>query len=193
VWLQHFLFSNRHEGWAPVTELTRLGPELLRLVDGPQPRLRIAAHRFDNRPLDGRLPLRLAEPVGSPLRVQGEQAGGQQRQTQCAEHRRRHRVALDPLPESGDRSGAAGEDGEAVDVAAQVVGQLLRRLLALVGVLAEAFEADSLQVARHLRVDRPRRGRLLLHDHRQQLVAAVGPERRPQRQQFLMNLDEQVR
>ena len=74
----------------------------------------------------------------------GQQQGGRQR---------RHGRGCRQRPgAAGARPRAAGPDRLAGQEAAQVVGQVRRRGVALAGLLLQALQADRLQVARHLRL-----------------------------------------
>ena len=86
-------------------------------------------------------------PAGSS---RGQQPGQRHRREDACQRRGQRRSAPHPFDRALNRPRPPGGDGEAVDVAAQVVGHRAGRLVAPVGVLLQRLQADRLQVHRHL-------------------------------------------
>jgi hypothetical protein len=115
--------------------------------------------------------------------IEGEQEGGNSPPDQGEQHRRRqaghHRVAPHPLDGPLQRAHPAGADRLARQEAPQVVGQFAGTGVAALRLLGQALQADRLQVARHARLERPRRHRLARLDLLQRLQQGGRLERRP--------------
>ena len=79
----------------------------------------------------------------------------------------------------------AGDDRLAVENALQIVGEILRRGVAIVAAFRHAFHNDGLQVRRQLGLQKPRRARVLPLDVPQQGLSLIARNGRLQRQQLV--------
>jgi hypothetical protein len=125
------------------------------------------------------LALRLPPLPGHPGAAQD------QRQQQRRRQHGQGRVAPAPAPEPLGLADGAGADRLVVGEAAQVLGQLGRRLVAVGRVTGQRLEHDRLQVARHRRVQPSRRRRLRVDDLVHQLLPVRLVEGRAQGQQLV--------
>ena len=133
------------------------------------------------------MPLRLlqgrAQVGGGPGVVDGKGNGNRdgrdQRQPGRGAGRRQRRVAPAPAPQPFRLADGTGLNGLAAESALQVVGQFLRRAVALLWRLLQAFQADGLQVAVHVRVEGVRRFRVALHDLEERFQVCGALEGRP--------------
>ena len=95
------------------------------------------------------------------------------------------RSAPGVFPTAFPRPDRPRQDRPAFQPALEIVGQLAGAGVSLAGVLAQAFEADRLQVARHFRLQPRRRHRLLSADQLERFPCRGPLERRAARQQFV--------
>ena len=86
--------------------------------------------------------------LGPPPEQDHREEAGREREHQGRRHRGDDRPAAAPPPGPFDRRDRPGRDRPTVEEAAQVVGQRLGRGVAPAGLLAQAFQADGLEVAR---------------------------------------------
>ena len=138
------------------------------VVDPPQCLLDIGGHRafhLSRRPRARRL-LEDPHPVGEPFEI-GEQHGAAGNSQ--------------PIGQWRDRRGGAGVGRHG----AQVVGQFLRRGVAILDASTHHLQADSLQCGRDRCVDLPRWRRLCRGDRFSQFGIRCAFERPPARQQFV--------
>ena len=87
---------------------------------------------------------------------------------------------------------AASADRLAVEIALQVVGERVGRLVALVWFLLQALEADRLQVVINLCVGEPRRHRIILNHLPDRVERRVALEWRPAREQLVQDRAEAI-
>ena len=97
-----------------------------------------------------------------------------------------------PLDQPFDRAGAAAQDRLAPQEPRQVFGKGGGRAIPPLGLLLQAFQADRLQVARHLVVQPRRRRRLLRDDLLHRVCRRRGAEWRPTRQQLVKDRSQAV-
>ena len=166
--------------------LDRRGQQREQLADRTPGRL-LAPQRVLEREV-GPVPFRLGPP---PEGRQADQAR-QGRRRQGRRQRRRDRVPSAPAGQVlgvGDRP---GPHREAAVPAVEVLGHRRGRAVAAGRVLPEGLEADGLQVPRHARDQRPRRGRLAVADQVERLDRRGRLERRPAGQQGIEGRPEGV-
>src|SRR5262245_23467470 len=121
------------------------------------------------------------------------QAKAERRGQEGNRRERRHRRATPgPLPQSLCRSSRAGADRLAIEEAAQIVGQLLCRGVALVRFLLETFQTDRFQVARHSWLQAGRRDRLLDANLLQRVNDRGAAERRSPAEHLVEDRAERV-
>ncbi len=135
----------------------------------------------------------VARPLGPVARVAGRglRPGGADRQRRADDRARDEqdedrggqpghpRVAAGPSPGSPDRPHRPGRNRLAVEIPAEVVGQVQCAAVSLGGILLQALEADRLQVARHVRPEEVRGDGLGVDDQLQCLQGRLAQERRP--------------
>ena len=148
---------------------------------GPQLGL-VRAHVMERQPLgQPERPLHpfgfQAEPLGQlgpgarlPLGPDHHPAQQDQRRGGHRHHRRQRPVAPDQLPDPVPPTGGPGQERFPIQVALQILRQELGAVIPAVGLLLQALEDDGLQVLGQPGVQRPGPGRLLVHDHHEQLV-----------------------
>ena len=102
------------------------------------------------------------------------------------------RVAPAPAPRPLGRGDRAGEDRLSGDEAAAILGEEIRRGVALGGLLLEAFQADRLDVHRELAHQSRRRDRLLLDHLHDGVKGARAEERRPADEHLVEHRPERI-
>jgi hypothetical protein len=115
--------------------------------------------------------------VGHPAGAGGQ--GCEPQQQTCRGGRHHRPVPPGPLARPLGQAGPPGLDRLVLPEAAQVVGQLLGRAVALRRVLLQRLEQHHLQLLRHGLVQLPRRPGLVEGDLPQQLLAVAALEDRP--------------
>ena len=109
-----------------------------------------------------------------------------------AEHRGRGRPAAGPLDGPLEHGRAPGEDGLAVVIPLQVVGQRRRRDVAPGRVFIEAFQADGLQVRRDLGDEAGGEYDLVIDDLADGLDRGFPLERRPPGEQLVEDRPQRI-
>src|SRR5262245_58353869 len=157
-----------------------------------------AVWAFDERDPGGRLE-RFREIVRYPLGhsphpspPDGPERRHQYRKNQSGGGRRLPRITPAPSPASVQEVDAPRLDRRALQVAVEVVGQILRRLIAPPWVLLQTFQTDRLQIAGELRIEHSRRDRLRVDDKQYGVERGRRLERRAARKQFVKDRADRI-